>query len=130
VAAAKRLTGGKGVSVVANCVGGQWSATAFEQSQDMLAPGGLLHQIGLSGNIALPFHPSKMMERRLVGGYTPDVDQEEMAGVAMAALAAGEVRVAPLITHQFPGRDAKQAYDLLHDHPDQALGVLLQWNDL
>ena len=129
VAEVKRLTGGKGATVVANCVGGHWAATAFEQSQEMLAPGGLLHQIGLSGDVALPFHPNKMMERRILGGYPPEVDRQEMAGVAMAAMAAGEVRVEPLITHRFPGKDAKRAYDLLHEHPDQALGVLLQWND-
>lgn len=125
----KRLTGGKGATVVANCVGGQWAATAFEQSQELLAPGGLLHQIGLSGDVALPFHPNKMMERRVLGGYPPEVDRQEMAGVAMAALAAGEVRVEPLITHRFAGKQAKQAFDLLYERPDQALGVLLEWHE-
>src|SRR5262245_12284741 len=78
---------------------------------------------------AEPFHPHKMMERRVLGGSPPEVDRQEMAGVAMAALAAGAVRAEPLMTHRFAGREAKQAYDLLYEHPEQALGVLLRWND-
>jgi threonine dehydrogenase-like Zn-dependent dehydrogenase len=127
VAAVRRLTGGKGATIVANCVSGGWCARAFEQAQDMLAPGGLLHEIGHAGGNALPFYPQRMMGQRLLGGYPPDVDRDAMAGQAMAALAAGEVQVEPLITHRFPGQEAKQAFDLLYEHPDQALGVLLEW---
>jgi Ca2+-binding RTX toxin-like protein len=35
---------------------------------------------------------------------------------------AGEVRVGPPIAHRLPGQ-----HDLLYEHPDRALGVLLSW---
>ena len=39
----------------------------------------------------------------------------------------GAVRAAPLITHRFPIDRAGEAADLLIDHPDQSLGVLLTY---
>ena len=50
-----------------------------------------------------------------------------MASTAMAAMAAGEVQVQPLVTHRLPGRELKAGYDLLYEHPEQALGVLFLW---
>jgi hypothetical protein len=32
-----------------------------------------------------------------------------------------------MITHRFPAAEAKDAFDLLHDHPADALGILLEW---
>ena len=48
----------------------------------------------------------------------------------MYALASGEIQVKPLITHQFAGAEAKRAFDLLYEHPDQAMGVQLLWNSV
>ncbi|MBI3970470.1 MAG: zinc-binding alcohol dehydrogenase [Chloroflexi bacterium] len=39
--------------------------------------------------------------------------------------ATGRVRAAPLLTHRFPVERAAEAADLLIEHPDQALGVVL-----
>jgi len=41
--------------------------------------------------------------------------------------AAGHVRAAPLLTHRFPVAQAAAAADLLIEHPDQALGVVLTY---
>ena len=128
VAAVKRLTGGEGATIVVDCVGGRAGVQSFAQAQDMLAPGGLLQLIGLYHGAPLPLDASKMMQKRLIGGYPPDTDRMEMGRVAMAALVAGEVRVGPLITHRFSGRQAKAAFDLLYEHPEAAMGVLLTWD--
>jgi threonine dehydrogenase-like Zn-dependent dehydrogenase len=128
-AAVRRLTGGALATVVIDCVGGRAGVQSFAQAQEMLAPGGLLQLIGLYHGTTLPLDASKMMGKRLIGGYPPHTDRGAMAKVAMDALAAGEVRVEHLITHRFPGQQAKQAFDLLYEHPEQSMGVLLLWGD-
>jgi len=127
VAAVKRLTGGKGATIVIDCVGGRAGIQSFKQAQEMLATGGLLQLIGLYHGEPLPLDASKMMGKRLIGGYPPATDRNVIGPEAMAALSSGEVRVQPLITHRFAGKDAKQAFDFLYEHPDQAMGVLLIW---
>ncbi len=127
-AAVLRLTGGAGATVVVDCVGGRAGIESFAQAQQMLAPGGLLQLIGLYHGGPLPLDASRMMGKRLIGGYPQSTSRAEMGARAMAALASGEVRVAPLITHRFPGDQAKEAFDLLYAHPDQAMGVLLLWD--
>ncbi|MAG34910.1 MAG: hypothetical protein CL878_01450 [Dehalococcoidia bacterium] len=41
--------------------------------------------------------------------------------------ATGRIRTAPLLTHRFPVDRAGEAADLLIEHPDQALGVVLTY---
>ena len=67
------------------------------------------------------------MGKRLIGGFPPDTDRDEAGQVAMAAMAAGEIAVQPLITHRFSGQQAKEGFDFLYEHPDQAMGVLFLW---
>ena len=127
VDAVKRLTGGEGASIVIDCVGGRAGIKSFAQAQDMLAPNGLLQIIGLYHNAPLPLDASKIMGKRLIGGYPRTFDRAKIAKVAMAALAAGEVQAGPLITHRFKGQQAKEGFDFLYEHPDQAMGVLFLW---
>jgi threonine dehydrogenase-like Zn-dependent dehydrogenase len=127
VEAVGRLTSGDLATIVIDCVGGRAGIESFAQAQDMLAPGGLLQLIGIYHNAPLPLDASKIMGKRLIGGYPPDTDRAEIGQVAMAAMAAGEVVVEPLITHRFGGQQAKEGFDFLYEHPDQAMGVLFMW---
>jgi len=129
VVAVKHLTGGQGGTIVIDCVGGRAGVKSFAQAQQMLAPGGLLQLIGLYHGEPLPLNASLMMGKRLLGGYPPSTSRDVIAPEAMHALASGEIQVTPLITHRFPGREAKRAFDLLYEHPDQAMGVLLLWSE-
>lgn len=47
--------------------------------------------------------------------------------VALDWLAAGHLRVAPLITHRLPPEAAEDAYAGLRSRPDEYLGVLFRW---
>lgn len=38
-----------------------------------------------------------------------------------------KVRLKPLITHRFRARQAKEAYDLVLNRPEESLGILLEW---
>ncbi len=122
------LTAGAGATIVIDCVGGRAGVNSFTQAQEMLAPGGLLQLIGLYHGGPLPLDASKMMGKRLIGGYPPSTRRDVIATQAMHALASGEVNVRPLITHRFSGHDAKKAFDLLYEHPEQAMGVTMGWD--
>lgn len=39
-----------------------------------------------------------------------------------------KVRIKPLITHRFPYAKAKEAYDLVLNRPEEALGITFEWN--
>lgn len=54
-------------------------------------------------------------------------DQERNLYALLRMQAAGQVDVAPLLTHRFPFAEAPRAVDLLVDHPDEALAVVLEY---
>ena len=121
------LTGGNGADIVIDCVGGRAGVKSFAQAQDMLVSGGLLQIIGLYHDGPLPLDAAKMQRKRLIGGYLQETDVDAMARAAMEALSSGLVQAAPLVTHHFPGNQAKEAFDLLYEHPENAMGVILEW---
>ncbi|MDD9989593.1 MAG: zinc-binding dehydrogenase [Spirochaetaceae bacterium] len=127
VEAVRRLTGGEGASIVVDCVGGPPGIASFEQAQKMLAPGGLIQVNAKYQNAPLPLDVDSFQGKRVLVSFPPTADRAAMASTAMAAMAAGEVQVEPLVTHRLPGRDLKAGYDLLYEHPEQALGVLFSW---
>jgi threonine dehydrogenase-like Zn-dependent dehydrogenase len=57
-------------------------------------------------------------------GWEAERDEE-----LVADLADGRLALAPLITHRIPYRDAEQAYELVSQHPDASLGMVLTWTD-
>lgn len=127
VAAVQRLTGGAGATIVVDGVGGAAGLKSFSQAQEMLAPGGLLQLIGLYHGEPLGLDASKIMGKRLLGGMLHGTDLAAASALGMAALASGEVSVKPMITHRFSGKQVKEGYDYLYEHPDQAMGVLFEW---
>ena len=125
VVAVRRLTGGEGASIVVDCVGGTPGIASFEQAQRMLSSGGLIQ---VNAKYApLPLDVDNFQGKRLLVSYPPKADRAAMARTAREAMAAGEVRVQPLVTHRFGGEELKAGYDLLYEHPEQALGVLFLW---
>ncbi len=43
-------------------------------------------------------------------------------------LATGRLAIEPLITHRIPYREAASAYELVIEHPEQSLGMVLDWS--
>ena len=127
VEAVRRLTGDEGASIVVDCVGGPPGIASFEQAQKMLSPGGLIQVNAKYQNASLPLDVDNFQGKRVLVSYPPSADRAAMASTAMAAMAAGEVQVQPLVTHRLPGKELKAGYDLLYEHPEQALGVLFHW---
>lgn len=129
VEAVKRLTDGKGADVVIDCVGGRAGVRSFAQAQEMSADGGTIHLIALYHGETLPLDAAKIQRRKLIGGYYHAKPRPEMVARAVEAVQTAAIRVAPLITHRFAYAQAKAAYDLLYARPQDALGVLLDWEE-
>ena len=121
------FTEGKGADVVIEAVGGSGAAVAFLQAQDAVRKGGLLQVLGLYGDEPLPLDSGKIQGVRLIGGYLDRSLRPKAAQRALQLLGNEELEVKPIISHRFLYSDAKEAYDLLNNHPDKAVGVVLQW---
>lgn len=128
VAVVREFTNGQGATVVIDCVGGKPGLTSFAQAQEMVADGGTLHLIGLYHGAPLPLDASKIQRKRLIGGYYGTANRTEMLPKTIALLQTGAIQIEPLISHRFPYKDAKAAYDLLYARLSEAMGVLLEWD--
>jgi threonine dehydrogenase-like Zn-dependent dehydrogenase len=53
-----------------------------------------------------------------------------MTELFMSYLLQGRMDVSPLVTHRFSPMEAPDAYTLLSNHRDSAMGVLFDWSRL
>jgi threonine dehydrogenase-like Zn-dependent dehydrogenase len=67
------------------------------------------------------------MDRKIIAGRHHGMTGQKAYERTIGKIQRGEIRIAPLITHRFPFREAKTAFDLLWERPGEALGVLLEW---
>ena len=128
VAAVRRLTNGAGAHLVVYAVGGPAGPKAFDQGLDMLGVGGTLHLVGLYEDQPLSLPSGKIQRRRLLGGYYGQSSGLSAYRRAMSLLASGGIDTGRMTTHRFPFLEAAGAFDLLWNHPGEALGVLLEWD--
>ena len=76
--------------------------------------------------ISIDFHPTHM--QRPFVSFPCGWDDEFNDDLA-DDMAAGRIAIDPLITHRIPFRDAQDAYDLVIEHPERSLGMVLDWTD-
>ena len=122
------LTDGKGADVVYECAGGAGGGKSFEQGMRMVKTHGVLHLIGLFQGNAYRLESSAVMNKMIIGGYFRSISKDERFTLASEMLMDGRIKIEPLITHRLPGRESDKAYHLLYNSPDQALGVILEWD--
>ncbi|MEE3234160.1 MAG: zinc-binding dehydrogenase [Candidatus Latescibacterota bacterium] len=127
VACVNNFTTGQGADIVIEAVGGSAAEGAFSQAQDVVRKGGLLQVLGLYGDKPLPLDSGKIQGVRLVGGYLDSTLRPTAARHALQLLVDRDVEVQSMISHKFLYAKAKEAFDLLYSHPNQAMGVLLEW---
>ena len=128
VAAVRELTGERGAEVVIEAVGGSAGPKAFPQVQDMVAPCGTILLLGLYQGEPLPLDAGKAMGHRILGGWSAGLDRAQSSQASLDMLASGSLRNEELITHRFHCEQAREAFDLLAEHPETALGVILEWD--
>jgi len=116
VAAIKELTGGRGVDVVLDIIGGDYVA----RNLDVLAVDGRLIQIGVLGGAKAEINVAQIMQRRLVvTGSTLRPRPVADKGIIAAALRdrvwplieSGDVK--PILHATFPLREAAAAHRLM-----------------
>jgi threonine dehydrogenase-like Zn-dependent dehydrogenase len=100
---------------------------SFEQAMAICRDGGRVMVIALYQGAPLALDAGRLQRRAVVGGFWREPLRRPYAEQAMAMLAGGEIQVEPLITHHFPGSEAKAAFDLLYERAGEAVGVILDW---
>ena len=128
VEAVMDLTGGRGADVVVECVGGFAGVKSFEQAQRMVKRDGVIHLIALYQGQALPLDSGLMMDKMIIGGYFRSISRGERMRAATDAIVAGRIKTAPLVTQRLPWQQTPEAYKMLYEKPEDALGVILEWD--
>ncbi len=75
--------------------------------------------------ITIDFHPTHLQRPTVT--FPCGWDDEDNAHLA-DDLASGAVAIAPLITHRIPFEEAKSAYELVLEHPEASLGMVISWS--
>jgi 3-hydroxyethyl bacteriochlorophyllide a dehydrogenase len=75
--------------------------------------------------IAIDFHPTHMQRPNVI---FPCGWDDEFNDELVADLASGRLAIDPLITHRISFRDAHEAYELVVEHPERSLGMVLDWS--
>jgi L-idonate 5-dehydrogenase len=117
--AADGLTRKGSFDVLFECSG---SAQALRAGLDVMAPRGVVVQLGLGGDVPLPQNVVVAKELTLVGSF------RFHAEFALAVRLINERRIdmAPMITRAFPLAEAREAFELASDRR-RAMKVLLEF---
>ncbi len=70
------------------------------------------------------------LQKREIALLTNSGWTRERLGATLALMAGGALRVAPLITHQFPYRDAPSAWRMIEARDPTILGIAFTWTGL
>ncbi|HEV8563650.1 MAG TPA: zinc-binding alcohol dehydrogenase [Actinomycetota bacterium] len=74
--------------------------------------------------ISIDFHPTHLKRPTVT---FPCGWDDEFNGELADDMATGRIAIEPLITHRIPFRDAGEAYELVVEHPERSLGMVLDW---
>jgi 2-desacetyl-2-hydroxyethyl bacteriochlorophyllide A dehydrogenase len=129
------LTGGTGADVVLEASG---RGAALDQAIAVAAFRGTVVVCSWYGAEPVALHLGGAFHRdriRLIGSQVSSIDPSlqprwsRPRRMETAQSLARELRLAPLITHRIPFRDAAEAYGLVDRHPEQVIQVLLTYQD-
>lgn len=121
VEAVLAATGGEGCDVVLETAG---TPDTVRQSMAMVKRGGVVTLVGMCAELdfAVPVMDIIMREYDVRGVFR----YANCHPVAIALLSSGRVNVKPLITHEFPLAQAKEALDFSDTRKDVAVKVLVK----
>ncbi len=122
------MTEGRGADVVVECVGGFAGVASFQAAQRMVKSDGVIHLIALYQGQALPLDTTLSADRIIIGGYFRSMPRAARLELAAKALMEGRIKTGPLTTHRMPWQKTAEAYHLLYNNPEEALGVILEWD--
>ena len=120
-AAVKELTGGRGADTVIEAVG---VPASFELCQDLVAPGGVIANIGVHG-VKADLHLERLWSQNIA--ITTRLVDTVTTPMLLKTVIANKLTPAQLITHRFKLDHIDQAYDTFsHAASTQALKVLIE----
>lgn len=131
----RRLTGNRGVDVAIEISG---SLTALHEAIRSVGAGGRTVAAGFYQGDAVglrlgeEFHHNRVqLVSSQIGGPPPGLagrwDHDRLHASFLGLVAAGTVDPLGLVSHVIPVRDAAGAYELLHQRPDDALQIVLEF---
>jgi 2-desacetyl-2-hydroxyethyl bacteriochlorophyllide A dehydrogenase len=74
--------------------------------------------------ISIDFHPTHIQRPTVI---FPCGWDDEFNDELAADMATGRIAIEPLITHRIGYRDAAGAYELVVEHPERSLAMVLEW---
>lgn len=115
------LTGGKGVDTVIEAVG---IPATFELCQEIVAPGGVIANIGVHG-VKADLHLEKLWARNIA--ITTRLVDTVTTPLLMKTVQSGKIDPKKLITHRFSLSSITEAYETFsHAGSTQALKVIIE----
>ncbi|KAF2502135.1 GroES-like protein [Lophium mytilinum] len=117
----KEVTEGKGCDTVIEAVG---IPATFTQCQDLVAPGGVIANVGVHG-VKADLHLEKLWDRNV--SITTRLVDAVTTPMLLKLLAANKLPADKLITHTFPFKDMEKAYGTFQAAAEnKALKVIIE----
>jgi 2-desacetyl-2-hydroxyethyl bacteriochlorophyllide A dehydrogenase len=98
----------------------------LEHALTLVRPHGLVHAQGMYLEPVSIYIPETLFGRNLSLTATVGESPEHVAKI-LRLMAAGELIYEPLISRQMPVEEATEAYELVHNHPEEVITVSLRW---
>lgn len=99
--------------------------TMFDRCRDLIRREGRIAMQGYYPDpIRIDFHPTHLTRATVT--FPCGWDDEHNDELARD-LATGALVIEPLITHRIPYTNAAEAYELVVEHPERSLGMVLDW---
>ena len=117
-------TDNNGADVVLEAVG---TPATLELTLDLVAYGGRIAVLGLC-KAPVTFHRSHLFIQKEVD-FVGSRNSRDAFPEVMELVESGQVDLRPLVTHEFPLEEAREAFALLANHPDEVGKCLLRVAD-
>jgi 2-desacetyl-2-hydroxyethyl bacteriochlorophyllide A dehydrogenase len=133
----RELTGGRGADVCLEVTGNYRALHEAIRSvaySSRVCAAGFMQGDGVGLRLGEEFHHNRVsVICSQISGVAPTLqhrwDGYRLARTAMDLATAGRLRLLELISHTMPLSRAGEAFTLLHEHPEQALQVVLSFDD-
>ncbi|MCC7354120.1 MAG: zinc-binding dehydrogenase [Anaerolineae bacterium] len=119
----RRLTGGAGPESIIDTTG---EPRLLEQLLHLARVGGRVHAQGMYLEPVSIYIPETLFGRNLSLSATAGERPEHVAEI-LSLMADGCLIYEPLLSEVLPVSAATEAYELVHNHPEQVVTVALQW---
>jgi 2-desacetyl-2-hydroxyethyl bacteriochlorophyllide A dehydrogenase len=99
----------------------------YDRCRDLIRHEGKIMMQGYYADpITIEFHPTHLTRASVT---FPCGWDDEFNDELADDMATGTIAIEPLITHRIAYTDAAEAYEMVLDHPERSLGMVLDWSE-